>query len=559
MKTMEFQFQRILRDLMNKWEIQAYVMASLGFQMVLVVLAPMRRWSKNNFMFLVIWSVYLLATFIATFALTLINSSDRSDEIFAFWAPFLLVHLGGPHTITALAMEDNNLWHRQMLTHIVQVLSVLFVFYRFKIYRSSEWLFPAAIVFAVGIIKCVERTHSLHLASLMFMRRSVRKKVGKDKDDDDDKHSSTEGKLDEEHRIVHKGYKYYQTFKGFIIDHTFVQDECGKGKKFLSELGEEDVFKVMEVELNFMYDAMFTKMIALQYWDNYLGYTFRFVSHALLVIVEVMFFIHPKQNVHPHDITVTNYLLGCAIALDAIAFAHLIFSDWTMVKIMASKAPVHVKKRILGMISAVKKCITVKRRWSGKIRQYSLINHSLNRRWKWVEQKLDYVSLKDSIDLCMHTTTAKAGQRLKKLVLDDIKKKEQQQATSKTTISELRILDRIILPAVEQHKSDYTKIVLTLHLATEICYFSPMDEDKEEEDSDAGLCRKISEYLAHLLVIEGKITSAVPGNIGLRFKDICWEEVQHTIKDLDNTFNNAGRYIYNIYFRFANEFQLVTL
>nr|GME11204.1 uncharacterized protein LOC109169244 [Ipomoea batatas] len=546
METMEFEFQRILRDLMNKWEIQAYVMASLGFQMVLVVLAPMRRWSKNNFMFLVIWSVYLLATFIATFALTLINSSDKSDDILAFWAPFLLVHLGGPHTITALAMEDNNLWRRQMLTHIVQVFSVLSVFYSFKIFQS-EWRVPTAIVFAVGIVKCIERTHSLHLASLTFLRRSIRKKTRKQ-----GQKLLVEKEYDVDlkgYEVVRKGYEGYQTFRGFIIDHTFVHDECGKDKEFFSERDEEGAFKVMEVELNFMYEAMFTKMIAVQYyWDNYLGYIFRFVSHSLLVTAAVMFFCHSKQNLRLHDIKVTYYLLGCALALEAVAFAHLIFSEWTMVKIMTSKAPsLQVKKTILGMIYAVKELITAKKRWSGKIRQYSLINHSLNRRWKHIEPILDYVSLKDSIDLCLHTTTAKVEQRLKKLVLYDIKKKEGKQSKHTAEGDEdaqnlAIILNRIILPAVEHHKNEqnyYAKFVLTLHLATEICYFFTMDDNGEEEDPNAGLCKQISEYLAFLLVMEGNITSAVPGHVGIRFKDICWEEFDHTLKDLDNTFKDA--------------------
>nr|GEX40803.1 calcium uniporter protein [Tanacetum cinerariifolium] len=36
-------------------------------------------------------------------------------DLLAFWAPFLLVHLGGPDTITAFALKDNDLWVRHLL------------------------------------------------------------------------------------------------------------------------------------------------------------------------------------------------------------------------------------------------------------------------------------------------------------------------------------------------------------------------------------------------------------------------------------------------------------
>lgn len=56
---------------------------------------------------------YLMTDFLATIALGVIskNLEDVNDkspfEIIAFWAPLLLLHLGGPDTITAYSLEDN--------------------------------------------------------------------------------------------------------------------------------------------------------------------------------------------------------------------------------------------------------------------------------------------------------------------------------------------------------------------------------------------------------------------------------------------------------------------
>jgi hypothetical protein len=45
----------------------------------------------------------------------------------SFWAPFVLVHLGGQDTITALSKQDNDLWLRHLLSLVSQVLVSAYV------------------------------------------------------------------------------------------------------------------------------------------------------------------------------------------------------------------------------------------------------------------------------------------------------------------------------------------------------------------------------------------------------------------------------------------------
>ncbi|XP_019173718.1 PREDICTED: uncharacterized protein LOC109169293 [Ipomoea nil] len=520
-----------IKDVLVKWNIQFYVMASLVFQMILVFLAPMRRWVNNGFMYLVIWAVYLLASFFSTFALSLIYN-DAPDEvsesnIFPFWAPFLLVHLGGPHTITALAMEDNNLWHRHLLTQVVQICSVSVVFYQYKIFQS-EWLLPTAIVFVIGIVKCVERIISLQLASFNFVRKSIRRQDSKKPPPP----PPAAGVLDD-YETVTWGYEFYQTFKGFIIDHTFTQDECGREKEWFSKLSVENAFKVMETELNFMYQAMFTKMIAVQYWDNnYFWCLWRFVCDGLLITVAVIFFCHSKHNLKPTDIGITYCLLGGQVVLDEIALLHLIFSHWTIVKIMNTKEV--VRNKILPLINVGLKVVTVDKCWSEKIIQYSLVKHSLAGRLKCAEPKLEFYSLKDVIDSCVFTKTAKVGRRLKELVVEDIKRKAEAETNNNNNNSQ-DVGNQTIMDIMRRHTSEFATCVLILHVATEICYFTAATEESQSDDAKS--CMEISQYLAHLLVLEGKITAALPGSIGMRFKDICWEHVRDTFDQLYDTFH----------------------
>lgn len=114
-----------VRKIWDEWNIRGVILFSLSLQTVLISLAPLRKSTGNKLLVSVIWSAYLLADGVAYFGVGLITQRARdvpdgpdrsskqpaeSNELLAFWAPFLLLHLGGPDTITAFALEDNELW-----------------------------------------------------------------------------------------------------------------------------------------------------------------------------------------------------------------------------------------------------------------------------------------------------------------------------------------------------------------------------------------------------------------------------------------------------------------
>ena len=78
-----------------------------------------------------------------------------------FWASFLLLHLGGPDTITSFALEDSEFWLRHLARLILQVQATAYIFY-----QSLPNKLCVIMVFLVGSIKYVERTRALFLASM---------------------------------------------------------------------------------------------------------------------------------------------------------------------------------------------------------------------------------------------------------------------------------------------------------------------------------------------------------------------------------------------------------
>ncbi|RLN34831.1 uncharacterized protein C2845_PM03G17670 [Panicum miliaceum] len=149
----------------SDWEIRVAVQVSLLLQVLLIFVGPVRKRSSHPFPRFTVWSCYLLADWVADLALGLLlnnmgnigggNSSSSSSSfglkrgganagatagnnasdsttspvIFAFWTPFLLLHLGGPDTITAYSLEDNELWLRHLIGLLFELFSASVIFF----------------------------------------------------------------------------------------------------------------------------------------------------------------------------------------------------------------------------------------------------------------------------------------------------------------------------------------------------------------------------------------------------------------------------------------------
>lgn len=118
--------------LWNEWEIRVLVLSSLALQVFLLFSAVIRKRNVSAVLGLLLWLAYLLADSIAIYALGYLSqtrvprgvdvrSFRNTHRIQAFWAPFLLLHLGGQDTITAFSIEDNELWKRHLLSLLSQV------------------------------------------------------------------------------------------------------------------------------------------------------------------------------------------------------------------------------------------------------------------------------------------------------------------------------------------------------------------------------------------------------------------------------------------------------
>ncbi|EEC82878.1 hypothetical protein OsI_27758 [Oryza sativa Indica Group] len=117
-----------------------------------------RKRTSSNVLSIFIWLAYVSADSLAIFVLG--HLALHINGLVLFWAPFMLLHLGGQETITAFSMEDNMLWKRHLLTLATQVGLAAYVVGK-QWQGDKQLLAPMVLIFISGTIKYACRTSAL--------------------------------------------------------------------------------------------------------------------------------------------------------------------------------------------------------------------------------------------------------------------------------------------------------------------------------------------------------------------------------------------------------------
>nr|TKW08795.1 hypothetical protein SEVIR_6G048400v2 [Setaria viridis] len=339
----------------NEWGIQVLVLFSFTLQVMLLAFAETRRRKSSAPLRLLLWLMYQLADSTAIYTLghlSVASSKAQDQHLVAFWAPFLLVHLGGPGTITAYALEDNRLWLRHLLTLSVQILGAAFVIYKYIVRRRTLLLLAAILVFVVGVLRYGERTWALcHWKKLRWPNP---------RQDDQDKSFGDEELLLGAHSLFH-------VCKIRFVDATERMSEFDQ--TCTRWYGGKDLSGLLEMELSLMYDILYTKAAVVHTWY---GYTILVVSplatSAALLLFHYSSDKHGKSKV---NVGITYTLLSGTLALETISVARAIGSTWACALMYCCGW-----ERLLGAVTYLRRRIGAasKRRWSGSMGQYNLLH-----------------------------------------------------------------------------------------------------------------------------------------------------------------------------------------
>ncbi|GKV20220.1 hypothetical protein SLEP1_g30378 [Rubroshorea leprosula] len=586
-----------VRKFWKEWELVGAAVLSLTLQIVLITTGNRRKYIRGTWFRIIVWFAYMMADSVATIALGILSNDlgqiyhgeghnnlgtnaliyddkghmnvgtkayiNEGTKLKAFWAPFFLLHLGGPDTITAYSLEDNELFLRHLAGLIVQTITALYII--LLAWTSSHISYLSIAVIVVGCIKYGERTFSLWKASWNKLQNTIltdpdpgpnysrfmEEYESRDEEGffvDIIETKEGQGNLDE---IVPetttddmvKAHDLFQTFKSLFADLILSFHDRTRSQDLFKKLTDKNAFKVIEIELGFMYDLLFTKApVIYTPW----GLARRFITFSLTSFAFLSFILDDKlrHKGNTIDFVVTSLLLVVAVLLEIYAALVVLFSDetrtWWIKRRKSTAQPSNSRFKEWFKWFKVKSWFTDKR-WSNSMAQYSLLRLSLKEKH----------SIRITEEFC-YKKYKKFTEEYRKLIFDHVKDKfdkfDKLEKNAKLEPRSTSTLDTVIRELcsqrgkgiIEKYQKQKNKValewgilewsvsvefdqsILIWHMATEICYYSENLSDDVKLSGNFSL--HMSRYMLYLLVI---CPFMLPAGIGfIRFRDTCAEAME---------------------------------
>ncbi|KAJ1270022.1 hypothetical protein BS78_06G022700 [Paspalum vaginatum] len=385
------------------WSSEILLAVSFGMQFVLTILAGFRwrgssREHWDRFIRHAIWFCFVGGEYVATSAVGSLSVTSTSGErqLLAFWAPFFLLHLGGPDNITALQLEDNELSARSVLGLVFRALGATYIVYNSI---SGRWTLAVAawLMLGVGVAKYAEKILALHRANLETIRRSVKKER---------RHGDTRRQVssrrytsamlggnkrrDQGARVLFAHSQFHICKRAIVesVEMKFSEADAKESKRFFN-FENEGSYEVVEVELSLMYDFLYTKAAVIHTWH---GYTVRVLSPLAIFGAVLLIEFGRKDGLNRADLVITRLLLVATFLLETASLVKALGSSWTTFLLYGRSkwgwVQHHVfcnnrrhrwlRRAIAHLLQLFK--VEGHRRWSGRIGQLDLLDEITHQR-----------------------------------------------------------------------------------------------------------------------------------------------------------------------------------
>uniref|UniRef100_A0ACD5Z152 Uncharacterized protein n=1 Tax=Avena sativa TaxID=4498 RepID=A0ACD5Z152_AVESA len=369
--------------LWNDWEVQILVVVSFLLQVFLLMFAGRRRRNISVVPRTLLWLAYMLADSTALYILghLSISSSKLSEhqQLMAFWAPCLLVHLGGQDTITAYSIEDSRLWLRHMLSMEVHIMGVVYVLFQFSTASSSRSTLVTAaamLMFVAGVVKYAERVRALQSSRLddnsWFLDRTEKCRVLEARRAQVSYLQWVEENRLGSEEVLQGAHDLFPIFFGQFVGYKFWPSPLqSKAIKIFCEKGR--MHELIEMQLSLMYDILYTKAAVIH---TRCGCLFRAVSMVATITAFFLFLStsNSGNNFERVDVIVTYILLAGAILLEITTALQAMCSTWTCALLRARRwdRPHSIALSLRRWVNAAE----TSRRWSGSIGQHKFLDLS---------------------------------------------------------------------------------------------------------------------------------------------------------------------------------------
>ncbi|KAL6623668.1 hypothetical protein ACP70R_033547 [Stipagrostis hirtigluma subsp. patula] len=495
----------------NEWAIQILVLVSFTLQVFLLVFADMRRRSSSAVLRVALWLAYQLADSTAVYALghlSIMGSPGSGEhQLVAFWAPFLLLHLGGQDTITAYALEDNSLWLRHLQVLVVQTLGVAYVLYRY-LASSEESLFaPSIFMFIVGLKKYGERIWALKCGALNNIHRmlynpleerSTRSSRGQYFD------RFVTGDRSEEETLL-RAHCLFSLSSAVFQGSFFGYGRTRKSGLEIVSMGM-DLYKLVEMELSLLYDVLYTKTAVIHH--TFYGFFVHLTSMIYTATAFLYFQLRVRRDGYSRvDVIISYVLLVGASVLEAMSLCRALLSSWTRYLLRCGGW-----NRLFHAVTSLRMLVKPARRrlWTYSIGQYNLfhlatrdkteLGANLANSWLGLKLGIRYWWYKVHFSGTFSGTDSLSLESLKELILQELQRAQLDE------ILLYRSRGRAILEKVGAYKGrarwsvetlDIDESIIAWHIATDM-YIQESEDQHEPELIEA--TRVLSNYMMFLLM-----------------------------------------------------------
>ncbi|KAF7151607.1 hypothetical protein RHSIM_Rhsim02G0082000 [Rhododendron simsii] len=545
----------------NLWEVRALVLFSFSLQVALVFCGSRRKYEYRIWLRAILWLAYQAANWATNFSLNVLShgqedcktkSLDQHYKSMTIWAPLFLLHLCSPYTITAYSLEDNELWMRQLFGLSSSFGVAIYILY--MSWTGSPLNYLSIPLLVAGMIKFGERIWVQYMASSIQFRDSMlpRPDPGPNYAKFMDAYSAKEaegfkinrGPLIEIPReedpvhtlaktdisydeILRQAYAFFMTFKRLFADLILSFQDYKESRSFFHKHSWEVAFKVVEVELGFVYDVLYTKA-AMTYSrvSLFLRLLILFLSTSLFSA----FFIIYWRDFPDIDMIITCSLLAGFNFLELYEVILLLSSDWATLWWGTHKNLI-MMNLIDGIISFLRgwHLVPAKRKWSDHMAQYNLLSFCLKE--KSATQCRVQKFFREKLEKYLYTFEA-VSPELKELIFILLTEK----SLSANNIKECQKLCAFrgglvleIMGCLDQLgwsiNIEFDQSILLWHIATDLCYYQDLNANSSlVENLNCKISKMLSDYMLYLLVM---CPFMLPNGIGqIRFQDTCAEAIE---------------------------------
>ncbi|KAK7350343.1 hypothetical protein VNO77_08862 [Canavalia gladiata] len=493
----------------EKWELRGVILVSLASQMTLTLWGNRSNYKPNIWKRALVWCAYLLADWVAALAMGVISSNlgdyysancqqknVNNPQLIAFWAPFFLVHLGGPDTITAYALEDNELWLRHLVGLVSQtILTIYIILMSWK----GNWLSHLSILMLiVGFIKYGERTWSLYCGSISHLRNSFLRSIESPWKKEEWPHASK--------RDYHRNYlRFIYIFVSLFADLVLSPRDINHDRQeFLNKTGWEYAFQKVDRELKLMYDVFYTKAFANYGFLGLLSRLFTLTSTTIVLVLYAK--LSGNKEYLVMDRTITFLLLVEALISEMYAFILALSSKWRRFYFTVTG----IEDNVYMWEYNIKQDFSLNMGESVSISygQSNFFNLICGQNWN-IKDNFFPMDKLEKLPIVSHSSLSS---QLKKKIFSNLylKSERSMQSDFSSHPGYRNLIMGKNIP-IFSSEFEFHRIIIIWHIATDLLYHSDNDPNVHLENS-----KQISDYMFYLLVKKRYMLPVGAGLITLR-------------------------------------------